>query len=201
MPRNRFVEGQRLQVPTGLVLRIVRAEEEAARPAPVLGRRHPLSHALALLKSRVRLHDDVCPGHGAEPARHPRLGARQRRPGVRQHLVARAKGVLAVAPHALEQRTHVPSPKAPLGDRPHLGLELRDGGATQPVNRIGRQREPGRRSDARAIAGEAIGIRRHADRLAGVREVLLRQEVPIAAHRRSDVRLDDAPQLGAKRGR
>src|SRR5436309_15058228 len=65
--RDGLMEGERLQVRPGLVLRVVRTQEICAGSAAVLGRRDPFCHALLLAEFRIGADDDAGPPQDAEP--------------------------------------------------------------------------------------------------------------------------------------
>src|SRR5205823_1161979 len=93
MARNRFVERQRLEIDAGLVPRIVRRKEIDSRAAAILGRRIPLTDALAFAKRRVWLDDNGRVGEPPEPARDRDRCSRHGAARLLEHLVTRMKRV------------------------------------------------------------------------------------------------------------
>src|SRR5581483_7542541 len=92
-----------------------------------------------------------------------------------------------------------------LGDRTHLALHELHALEAELMQRARIAVDRRRRADERAIAARAMRVRRYADRSAGLRHVLVREEVAVPAERRIDRAGDEriegrAEGCGSRRG-
>ena len=108
------------------------------------------------------------------------------------------KSVSAIDAQVLQDSRDIARAERADRDCLHRVLELLDGRLADLVNGIGREGKADRRANARQVAVGAVRVVRHPDRRSSAPEILVGQKLAITPHRRHDVRLEDARQLGPK---